>query len=94
MTPFRHDYFSKTLAGLMLGLGLALSLSSLLAWITGDSAANSGKNQVLTFLLALIWTGTFSCAYFFSSGRRAWGWLGLANLVGFAGYYSCRFFAG
>jgi hypothetical protein len=78
--PIRPDWVSKTLAGLLLGLSLALICSGLLASaLTGMPLPVSG--QLLMWLVPPVWLGVLSGVYFFSSGLRAWLWLGGVNVL-------------
>lgn len=78
--PIRPDWVSKTLAGLLLGLSLALICSGLLATLlTGMPLPVSG--QLLMWLVPPIWLGVWSGVYFFASGWRAWVWLSGVNLL-------------
>lgn len=87
--PIRPDWISKTLAGLLLGLGLAISCSGLLAAVlTGMPLPVSG--QLVMWLLPPIWLGTLALVYFFSSGLRAWAWLGLANVLALGAWWLAR----
>jgi hypothetical protein len=78
--PVRPDWISKTLAGLLLGPGLAISASGLLAaLLAGMPLAVSG--QLAMWLVPPVWLLVQSLVYFFSSGLRAWAWLGAANVL-------------
>lgn len=78
--PIRPDWVSKTLAGLLLGLSLALICSGMLAaLLTGMPLPVSG--QLVMWLVPPIWLSVWSGVYFFASGWRAWAWLGGANLL-------------
>jgi hypothetical protein len=41
------------------------------------------------WLVAPIWLTTLSLCFFFSSGMRAWLWLGGVNLMAYAGLFAC-----
>ena len=78
--PVRPDWISKTLAGLLLGLSLAIICSGLLAaWLAGMPLAVSG--QLAMWLVPPAWLVVQSTVYFFSSGLRAWAWLGGINVL-------------
>lgn len=78
--PIRRDWVSKTLAGMLLGLGLALGCSGLLAaLLPGMPLPVSG--QLVMWLVPPVWLGVLSLVYFFASGLRAWLWLGAANVL-------------
>lgn len=79
----RH-WFGKTCAGVVLGLGLALALSGLFAWLgPGGIDAGDGKIQFNMWLIAPIWAGVLGFVFLFRDSRRAWLWLGAANGVAF-----------
>lgn len=87
--PIRPDWISKTLAGLLLGLGLAISASALLAsLLAGMPLPVSG--QLVMWLVPPVWLGVLSLVYFFSSGLRAWLWLGGANALALAAWWLVR----
>lgn len=75
-----RDWVSKTLAGLLLGFALALGCSGLLAQ-AASSIPISVRAQLAMWLVAPVWMGALGGVYFFSSGWRAWLWLGAANLL-------------
>ncbi len=81
----------KTLAGLVLGFGLALALSGLFAWLgPGGMPASNAKLQFDMWLLPPIWAAVLSLVFLFRDSLRAWLWLGLANLVAFALLWGAR----
>lgn len=80
--PIRRDWISKTLAGALLGFSLALGCSGLFVRLNPEMAL-SIKGQLAMWMVAPVWLGTLSCVYFFTSGLRAWLWLGGANLLAF-----------
>lgn len=76
----RTDWVSKTLAGLLLGLSLALIASGLLMTQLGGIPLAVG-GQLAMWLVPPLWLGVLSLVYFFDSGLRAWAWLLAANLL-------------
>ena len=78
--PIRPDWISKTLAGLLLGLGLAIGCTGMLATLLAHTPL-AVRGQLVMWLFPPIWLGTLSLVYFFSSGLRAWAWLGLGNVL-------------
>lgn len=79
----RH-WFGKASAGLVLGFGLALSLSGLFAWWgPGGIDGGSGKLQFNMWLMAPVWSLVLGFVFLFRDGVRAWAWLSLANLIAF-----------
>lgn len=76
------DWFGKTCAGLVLGFSLAVAVSGLCAWQTpGGIAGGNGKIQFVMWLIAPLWAGVLCFVFLFRDSRRAWLWLGGANLV-------------
>lgn len=82
-SPRRRDWLSKTLAGSLLGLSLALALSGLLN-LALQSLPLSTRGQLAMWSVAPVWLGVAGAVYVFSSGMRAWLWLGGANVLAFA----------
>lgn len=80
--PIRRDWVSKTLAGTLLGFLLALGGSGLFVQLSPGMPLTI-KGQLAMWMVAPLWLGTLSGVYFFGSGRRAWLWLGGANLLTF-----------
>ncbi|MTJ83602.1 MAG: hypothetical protein F8N37_21660 [Telmatospirillum sp.] len=78
MTAFRYDWLSKSLAGVLLGYGLALSLAGLVAKLAPPGPA---LTQLVMWLVAPLWLSTLAATFLFRSGLRAWIWLGGANLL-------------
>ncbi len=78
--PIRRDWVSKTLAGMLLGLGLALGCSGLLAALLPEMPLPV-SGQLVMWLVPPVWLGVQSLVYFFASGLRAWLWLGAANVL-------------
>ena len=86
----RH-WFGKTVAGAVLGIGLALALSGLFAWLSpGGIDADGGKAQFNMWLMAPLWAGVLSFVYLFRDSLRAWLWLGAANALAFAALWCVR----
>lgn len=86
----RH-WFGKTMAGAVLGFGLALALSGLFAWLGPDGiAGGGGKVQFNMWLMAPVWALVLSFVYLFRDSLRAWLWLGAANVLAFAALWYVR----
>lgn len=81
--PIRRDWIAKTLAGLLLGLGLALVVSALVSELLA-SMPLTVRGQLLMWMVPPVWLGVLSGVYFFASGWRSWLWLGGANLLAYA----------
>ncbi|ATE59665.1 hypothetical protein [Thauera sinica] len=76
----RRDWLSKTTAGTLLGLTLALGCSGLFV-VFGPDMAASIEAQLAMWMVPPIWLGVLGGTFFFHSGMRAWLWLGGANLL-------------
>ncbi|MGD9544277.1 MAG: hypothetical protein AB7F41_08475 [Methylocystis sp.] len=92
MSQIRRDWFSKTSAGAILGFSLAIALAGLFAWLSPGGLTAPNKFQIVMWLIAPIWLSTLSFCFLFSSGVRAWLWLGAGNLIAYAGLFACRHF--
>lgn len=92
MSGIRHDWLSKSLAGALLGFGLAVALAGLFAWAGPGGPDAPNKYQFVMWLVAPIWLGAASFCFLFRSGLCAWLWLGGANLLAHGGLYACRHF--
>lgn len=76
------DWLGKSSAGLILGFLLALGAGGLFKVLGGvGDTFFSTKGQLAMWLMAPVWAGVLSFCFMFRSSARAWGWLGLANLV-------------
>jgi hypothetical protein len=87
----RPDWWGKASAGAILGLGLALSLVGIYAYLgPGGINAPVGRYALMRHLEALVWIMVFGFCFLFRSGRAAWAGLGAANLIAFAALFACR----
>jgi hypothetical protein len=84
-----HDWLSKTLAGTLLGFTLAIGCAGLFNWLAAGMPL-SVRGQLAMWLTAPLWMGVLSGVYFFRSGKRAWAWLGGANLLVFGLLWATR----
>lgn len=78
----QHDWFFKSMAGLLLGFTLAIGCAGLFNGLAGGMPLTV-RGQLAMWLTAPVWLGGLSGVYFFRSGLRAWAWLGGANLLVF-----------
>jgi hypothetical protein len=85
----RRDWLSKTLAGALLGFSLALGCSGLFARLASGMVM-ALKAQLTMWMVMPIWLGVLSGCFLFRSGKRAWLWLGVANLVVFGALAAAR----
>jgi hypothetical protein len=87
--PIRPDWVSKTLAGLLLGGLLAFGASGVLSHLL-QPMPRPTMGQLVMWSVAPVWLGICSGVYFFTSGLRAWLWLGAATLLTYAAWYALR----
>ncbi len=73
-------WLAKSLAGVVLGLLLALGCSGIFA-LLNTNMEGSIKVQLTMWLVVPIWLAVLSGCYGFRDGWRAWLWLTLANLL-------------
>jgi len=86
----QRDWWSKTFAGLLLGFTLAVAISGIFVK-TNATMAFSIRGQLAKWMMARIWLSTLSGVYLFQSGKKAWLWLCLTNLVAFGVYALTRY---
>ncbi|WP_034994945.1 hypothetical protein [Beijerinckia mobilis] len=82
-SDYRQDWIGKTSAGVLLGFGLAITLAGFIAWVGPQGPDAINKYQFVLWIVPPIWLGTAAACYFFSSGLKAWLWLGSANLLAY-----------
>ncbi|WP_153116875.1 hypothetical protein [Rhodocyclus tenuis] len=80
ISSIRRDWVAKTLAGLLLGLVLALAGSGLFVHFA-SGIGSSVRVQLAMWLVMPVWLGVLGGSYFFHSGARAWLWLGAAAIL-------------
>ncbi len=88
--PIRPDWWSKTLAGVILGFLLAVALAGLFAWIGPGGLSAVNKIQLIMWMVAPIWLGVVSFCFLFRSGRQAWLWLGCATILAHTALLAAR----
>ena len=86
----RPDWWSKSIAGVLLGFTLAVALSGLFTWIGPGGPTAVNKFQFTMWIVAPLWLGVVSFCFLFRSGLRAWLWLGGANLLAHTALAACR----
>ncbi|UCZ57322.1 hypothetical protein LGV61_03310 [Desulfurispirillum indicum] len=79
-TEIQPDWLGKILAGILLGLLLALGCSGLFVLLT-PHMDTSAQAQLAMWMVPPIWLGILSFVFFFRSGKSAWVWLGAVNLL-------------
>lgn len=87
--PVQRDWVSKTLAGTLLGLALALGASGVFSQLN-IAMPLPVRGQLAMWMVPPIWLGTLGLVYFFQSGLRAWLWLGGANLLAYGALWALR----
>lgn len=84
------DWWTKTLAGLILGFFLALGLVGLFAWFGPGGIDVAVKVQFNMWIIPFIWLLIFSFSFLFKTGWRAMGYLSLFNILVYVTLYSFR----
>ncbi|MCL1122464.1 hypothetical protein N7V09_00105 [Shewanella seohaensis] len=84
------DWWTKSLAGLVLGFTLALGLVGLFAWFGPGGIDADTKVQVNMWLITPIWLLILSFSFLFKTGLRAIGYLGLFNILTYIVLYTFR----
>lgn len=92
MSAYRRDYLGKTLAAVLLGLGMALLTSALIAWATPGGPGAPVKNQFVMWIVAPLWMPVLGLVYLFRDNRQAWTVLGAIDLLLLALYLLVRLF--
>lgn len=85
----RRDWVTKTLAGAILGFGLAIGCSGIYARLAAETPLPI-RAQLTMWIVMPIWLGVLSLVFLFRSGARAWLWLGLANIVVLGAFAALR----
>ncbi|GAB3362583.1 MULTISPECIES: hypothetical protein [Giesbergeria] len=78
--PIQRDWLSKTLAGIVWGVVLGLAGSGWFSYLHPDMPL-AVRGQLAMWMFAPIALGVLAGVYFFSSGIRAWCWLGSVALL-------------
>lgn len=87
--PRTECWCCRTLAGSVLGFGLAVALAGIFAW---TAPLGPNKFQLVMWLVVPLWLAVLSASFLFTSGLRAWLWLGGANVLAFASLSILRHF--
>jgi len=78
--PTRGDWIGMTLAGVLLGLTLAVSVTTTFGRLPLGIAPPIHA-QLTMWLLMPVWLSAIASSFAFETGRRSCTWLGAANLV-------------
>lgn len=81
--PVRADWWSKSAAGLLLGLALGLLAGNFVA-LLGAPLPPPVRAQLAMWVVVPVWFTVLGTVYLFRSGIRAWAWLSAALLAGTA----------
>ncbi|MCG9964161.1 MAG: hypothetical protein ACRDCT_05690 [Shewanella sp.] len=84
------DWWTKSLAGLILGFTLALGLVGLFAWFGPGGIDADTKVQFNMWLITPIWLLILSFSFMFKTGLRAIGYLSLFNVLTYIVLYTFR----
>jgi hypothetical protein len=74
-------WLGQILAGVFLGLLLALVCAALFAWFGPGGIDATDKTQVVMWLIVPIWLAALAWAFSFASAAQAWRRLGLLTFV-------------
>lgn len=77
------DWWTKTLAGAVLGLTLAFAVAGLFAWHGPGGLSAPSKAQAVMWSVIWLWMPVFSLVYLFRTGRQAVLCLAIANAVAY-----------
>src|SRR5215469_1881306 len=78
----QRDWWSKSIAGTVLGFTLAMALSGVFMRVMALNGSPAGMStQLAMWLVPPVWLTVLSFVFLFRSGWRAWGWLLAANAV-------------
>ena len=79
-------WLGKSTAGALLGFTLAVALAACFGlFAPGPLRLYNGRHQLTMWLTGFLWAFILAGTCLFRDGRRAWLWLGAANLVCYAG---------
>ena len=84
------DWWTKSLAGFILGFTLALGLVGLFAWFGPGGINADTKVQFNMWMITPIWLLILSFSFLFKTGLRAIGYLGLFNILTYIVLYTFR----
>lgn len=89
-TDLTRHWLAKGLAGLILGLAIAIGVSGLLVWAGPGAPEASDKYMVMMWAVILVWMLVLTFCFLFRSGWRAWAWLGGGAILVNAGQLAAR----
>jgi drug/metabolite transporter (DMT)-like permease len=80
----QQDWISKTLAGLLLGLSMAIAIGVSISLLSLEHVPRMLAPQLGMWCIAWVWMPAFFAAYFFRKGWHAWLCYLLLNLLCYA----------
>lgn len=83
------DWLSKSIAGLLLGLLLALGLSGLLS-LALSPLVSTARTQLVMWSVMPTWMAVLGGCFLFRTGARAWLWLGSATALAWGAFLALR----
>lgn len=86
----RTTWLSLSLAGTLLGFGLAIALSGLFAWLGPGGMVPLNKYQFNMWIVPPLWLAACAAVFMARSAWRAWAWLGAANVLAYAALFAVR----
>ena len=93
----KPDWWSKSLASVLLGLLLSYGIIAIFAWFGPDNLNQAlsserllWRTQFNMWLVTPIWLCIIAFSFLFQSGKHAWLKLGLANLVVYGIWFGLR----
>lgn len=82
--PVATHWWSKSIAGVVLGLTLAVALAGLIARYGPGGIDAPNKVQFIMWIIAPLWMLCIGLVFFFRSGLRAWLTLLAVNVLAYA----------
>ncbi len=90
-----RGWFGKASAATVLGFTLAIALTASFGAIFSEGDGYfTAQGQLAMWLVSPIWCTVLGFCFFFRTGLRAWLWLGLGNVLAWAGYAVVRLVMG
>lgn len=83
-------WWSKTFAGIILGLTLTYAIVSIFAWYGPGGIEAPSKVQFNMWLITPIWLSIFSLTYLFKTGIKAIVYLSSANILFYSIFLTLR----
>ncbi|MFA7554226.1 MAG: hypothetical protein WCY88_08245 [Spongiibacteraceae bacterium] len=88
--PISPDWWSKSIAGVVLGFPLALTLSGLIAWYGPGGISAEDKVQFVMWMIAPLWLLPLSAVFLCRTGLRAVILLLVLNLFAYGLLFLAR----